>query len=87
MKWTLEAVQLFRWSRSTIFFWLHIRAGGSMVQTHSASWFQSKKISLLRWCDDQIFNQREKDIKRELEKQNDYVKAQDIFKYISLKNV
>ena len=46
-----------------------------------------KKSLILRRCDDKILYQREEDIKSEIEKQNDCVKEQEIFKYISLKNI
>ena len=46
-----------------------------------------KRSLILRRCDDQILNQREEDIKSELEKQNDCVKLQEIFKYNSSKNI
>ena len=46
-----------------------------------------KRSLLLRRCDDQIFNQREEDIKSVIEKQNDCVKVQEIFKYNSSKNI
>ena len=46
-----------------------------------------KRSLILRRCDEQILNQREKDIKSEIEKQNDCVKAQEIFKYNSSKNI
>ena len=46
-----------------------------------------KRSLILRRCDDQILNQREEDIKREIEKQNDCVKVQEIFKYNSSKNI
>ena len=46
------------------------------------------KRSLILWrCDDQILNQREEDIKSEIEKKNDCVKVQEIFKYNSSKNI
>ena len=43
---------------------------------------KEKRSVMLRRCDDQILNQREEDIKSEIEKQNYCVKVQDIFKYI-----
>ena len=46
-----------------------------------------KRSLILRRCDDQILNQREEDIKSEIEKQNDCVKLQEIFKYNSSKNI
>ena len=48
---------------------------------------KAKRSLVMRRCDDQILNQREEDIKSEIEKQNDCVKVQDIFKYNSLKNI
>ena len=42
---------------------------------------KAKRSLILRLCDDQILNQREEDIKSEIEKQNDSVKVQEIFKY------
>ena len=46
------------------------------------------KISaILRGCDHQILNQKEDDIKTEIEKQNDRVEVQDIFKYNSSNNI
>ena len=46
-----------------------------------------KRSLILLRCNDQILNQREEDIKSEIEKQNDCVKVQEIFKYSSLKNI
>ena len=46
-----------------------------------------KRSLILRRCDDQILNQREEDIKSEIEKQNDCVEVQEIFKYNSSKNM
>ena len=48
---------------------------------------KAKRSLILRRCDDQILNQREEDIKSEIEKQNDCVKVQEIFKYNSSKNI
>ena len=48
---------------------------------------KAKRSVILRRCDDQILNQREKDIKSEIEKQYDCVKVQDIFKYNSSENI
>ena len=48
---------------------------------------KAKRLLILRRCDDQIPNQREEDIKSEIEKQNDCVKVQEIFKYNSSKNI
>ena len=45
------------------------------------------KLVILWRCDDQILNQREEDIKIEIEKQNDCVKVQGIFKHNSSKNI
>ena len=46
-----------------------------------------KRSLVLRRCDDQILNQSEEDIKSEIEKQNDYDKVQEIFKYIIVQKV
>ena len=47
---------------------------------------KAKRSLILRRCDDQILlNQTEEDIKSEIEKQNDWVKVQEIFKYNSSK--
>ena len=46
------------------------------------------KRTLILWrCDDQILNQSEEDIKSEIEKPNDCVKVQEIFKYNSSKSI
>ena len=47
---------------------------------------KAKRSIILRRCDDQILNQRE-DIKSEIEKQNDCVKVQEIFRHNSSKNI
>ena len=47
----------------------------------------AKRSVILRRCDDPILNQREEDITSEIEKQNDCVKVQGIFKYTSSKNI
>ena len=57
------------------------------MQTHSAADLKAKRLLTLRRCDDQILNQSEEDIKSEIEKQNDCVKVQEIFKYNSSKNI
>ena len=46
---------------------------------------KAKRSRILLRCDDQILNQREEDIESEIEKQNDCVKVQEIFKYNSSK--
>ena len=43
---------------------------------------KAKRSVILRRCDDQILNQKEEDIKTEIEKQNGWVKVQDIFKNV-----
>ena len=48
--------------------------------------FKAKISPILRRCDDQKLNQR-KDIKNKIEKQNDCVKVQEIFKYNSFKYI
>ena len=48
---------------------------------------KTKRSLILRRCDDQILNQSEEDIKSEIDKQNDCVKVQEIFKYNSSKNI
>ena len=48
---------------------------------------KAKRSLMLRRCDDQILNQRKEDIKSQIEKQNDWVKVQEIFKYNSSKNI
>ena len=48
---------------------------------------KAKRSLILRRCDDQILNQKEEDIKSEIEKQNDCRKVQEIFKYNSSKNI
>ena len=48
---------------------------------------KAKRSLILRRCDDQILNQSEEDNKSEIEKRNDCVKVQEIFKYHSSKNI
>ena len=48
---------------------------------------EAKRSLIMRRCDDQILNQRDVDIKSEIENQNDCVKVQEIFKYNSSKNI
>ena len=47
---------------------------------------KAKRSVILRRCDYQIRNKLEEDIKFEIEKQNSYIRVQDIFKYDSSKN-
>ena len=48
---------------------------------------KAKRSVILRRCDDQILNQKEEDMKTEIEKQNDWVEVKEIFKYNSSKNI
>ena len=48
---------------------------------------KAKRLLLLQRCDDQILNQRKENIKSEIEKQNNCVTVQEIFKYKSSKNI
>ena len=48
---------------------------------------KAKRSLIMRRCDDQILNQRDVDIKSEIEKKNDCVKVQEIFKYNCSKNI
>ena len=48
---------------------------------------KAKRSVILQPCDDQILNQKEEDIKTEIEQHNGWVKVQDIFKYNSSNNI
>ena len=48
---------------------------------------EAKSSVILRRCDNEILNEKEKYIKFEIEKQNAGIRVQDIFKYDSSKNI